>query len=265
MGEKRVDAGRRGRSGVVSPRGRGGSRRPFILLLALIAVLGTAAIVWTATRPRENAITTVDPTVTAGAAQGYLLGDPEAPVQILEWADFQCPACERFATITEPDVRSRIVDAGLASFRFYDFPLPQHRNAMNASLAAACANDQGKFWPYHDRLFQGQPEWSEERNPQDIYAGYARELGLDVGRWEECYESRRHERTILGNRAEGERRGVNQTPTFIIGNQRVPGAIGYDQFRALVDSAAARARAGGASPATTPAATPPAGGGSGSR
>ena len=251
MGEKRVDAGRRGRPGVVNARRRNESRRPFYIALALIALAGTGAIVYVATRPQQG-VATVDPNLPPAEAEGYLLGDPNAPVQILEFADFQCPACERFATITGPDVRKRIVDAGLASYRFYDFPLAIHRNAFNASLAAACANDQGKFWEYHDRLFLGQPEWSDERNPKGTYAGYARELGLDVARWEQCYESREHERTIIANRAEGERRQINQTPTFVIGNRVVPGAISYDQFRALVDTALAEARArdSAAAPAT---------------
>ncbi len=252
MGEKRVDAGRRGRPGVVKAR-RNESRRPFYIALAIIALVGTGAILYVATRSQDG-VATVAPTVTPGEAEGYLLGDPNAPVQILEFADFQCPACERFATITGPDVRSRIVDAGLASYRFYDFPLPMHRNAFNASLAAACANDQGKFWEYHDRLFLGQPEWSNERNPKGIYAGYARELGLDVSRWEQCYDSREHEGTILANKAEGERRQINQTPTFVIGNRIVPGAISYDRFRAIVDTVLAEARAAG--PASDSAAAP---------
>ena len=256
MGAKRVDAGRRGRSGVVSAR-RSDTRRRFYIVLALIAVVSTAAIAYVASRPAQG-VATVDPNLPPGEAKGYLLGDSAAPVEIIEFADFQCPACESFSTITEPDVRQRIVNAGLASFRFYDFPLPQHRNALNASLAAACASDQGKFWEYHDRLFAGQPDWSEMRNPQGTYAGYARELGLDVPRWEQCYESRTHERTILANKAEGERRGVSQTPTFIIGTRRVPGAVGYDRIRALVDSAAAEARASGAAPAGA-ASTAPAG------
>jgi protein-disulfide isomerase len=255
MGAKRVDAGRRGRPGVVSARRRGDSRRPFYVVLALIALAGTAAILYVATRP-EQGVATIDPTLPPGEAKGYLLGDSAAPVRILEFADFQCPACESFSTITEPDVRERIVNAGLASFRFYDFPLPQHRNAVNASLAAACANDQGKFWEYHDRLFAGQPDWSEQRNPQGIYAGYARELGLDVERWEECYEARTHERTILANKAEGERLGVSQTPTFVIGSRKVAGAIGYDRLRALVDSATADARASGAAARTSAPAAP---------
>lgn len=255
MGEKRVDAGRRGRPGVVKAR-RSESRRPFYIALAIIALVGTGAIVYVATRPQEGVATVAN--VTPGEAEGYLLGDPNAPVQILEFADFQCPACERFATITGPDVRSRIVDAGLASYRFYDFPLPMHRNAFNASLAAACANDQGKFWEYHDRLFLGQPEWSDERKPEGIFADYARELGLDVSRWEQCYDSREHERTILANKAEGERRQINQTPTFVIGNRVVPGAISYDRFRAIVDTvlAEARARDSAAAPAADSASAP---------
>jgi protein-disulfide isomerase len=214
--------------------------RGFYVVLAAVALIGVGAIAYQASRPRRAAVTTVDPGLPPAKAEGYLLGRPDAPVQILEFADFECPACGQFATVTEPDVRSRIVAPGLASLRFYDFPLPMHKNTWDASMAAACAADQGKFWEMHDRLFQGQDEWNGEatRNPKKVLLGYARALGLDAGRWEQCFDGRQRQRQIEANRAEAERRLVQQTPTFVIGRRMVPGAIGYDQFRALVDSAA---------------------------
>ncbi|MGH7664919.1 MAG: DsbA family protein [Gemmatimonadaceae bacterium] len=225
-------------------------------MLALVATVGVAAIVYAATRPDAAPVTTVADGTPLPEAQGYLLGDPNAPVQIIEFADFQCPACATFAIVTEPDVRERLVNTGQASYRFFDFPLPQHQNSIEASLAAACANEQAKFWEMHDGIFRQQNEWMFERNPKDVFEGVAQRIGLDAERWESCYDSREYERQILANKAAGERRGIQSTPTFIIGGRMTAGSISYDAIKALVDSAAARA------PSNDTAALPPAPSGS---
>jgi protein-disulfide isomerase len=184
----------------------------------------------------------VDVQATPAQAEGYLLGNPNAPVQIMEFADYECPHCGEFATITEPDVRKRIVEAGLASYRFFDFPLPGFRNSLPASNAAACADDQGKFWEMHDRLFHSQPEWSSQvtNNPKKIFLRYAKDIGLDTDAWGKCYDEQRHLPRILANRQEGIRRNVQSTPTFVIGSKMIAGAIPFDMLKAYVDSAAAQ-------------------------
>lgn len=215
--------------------------RGFYLGMAGVVVAGAAFLTWQYLKPKEGV--RLAAATTPVKAEGYLLGSATAPVQILEFADFECPACSNFSTITEPDVRKRIVEAGLASFRFYDFPLPQHKHTMKASNSAACANDQGKFWEMHDRIFAGQNEWAASRNPKGIFKDFAGEIGLDVPKWEECYEDGRHQARIEANRAEGERRGVSSTPSFVIGRRLVPGSLPYDVIKAYVDSATAEATA----------------------
>jgi protein-disulfide isomerase len=211
--------------------------------LAGVALAGAALIGYLATREKpQPATTSVDPNL-AREAEGYLLGDSTAPVQILEFADYECPACAQYATITEPDVRTRLVETGRASVRYFDFPLEQHRNTVGASNAAACAADQGKFWEMHDKLFAGQTEWNTQAtsNPKRIFARYAQEIGLNGAQWEQCFDSQKHSRRIQANKAEGERRQVRSTPTFIIGSRMIPGSLPYDMLKALVDSAATQA------------------------
>src|SRR4051812_9583493 len=137
---------------------RNASSRPkaFYWLLGAIVLVGVAALSYVATKPK-NAATIVNDTAdttNAGPSQGYVIGKVDAPVKIIEFADFECPSCAGFSVVTEPDIRTRIIDPGLASLTYYDFPLTQHRNTLAASNAAACADEQGKFWPMHDRLFQ---------------------------------------------------------------------------------------------------------------
>jgi protein-disulfide isomerase len=216
--------------------------RAFLWVLGLIALVGVAALGYVASKPRSSSADARDvaDTTNAGPAQGYLIGKVDAPVKIIEFADFECPACGGFATITEPDVRTRIIDPGLANLTYYDFPLTMHRNTLSASNAAACADEQGKFWPMHDRIFQGQEEWNGEATdaPKPFLKRYAGEIGLDVAKWETCYDARKYQKRISANLADGMRRGVNSTPTFIIGNKMYPSKLSYDELKKIVDSAA---------------------------
>jgi protein-disulfide isomerase len=213
------------------------NQAPFLAILGGIAVVGLGALLWLNNRPEAPILATnVDANMTM-EAKGYLLGNPDAPVQVLEWADFECPACSSFATLTEPDVRKRLVETGQVSFRFFDFPLSSHRNTWAASNAAACANDQNKFWEYHDELFARQDRWAGIPRPKGVFEDIAKTVALDVSAWEQCYDSQKHQAQIQANAREGEKRGVNQTPTFIIGTKRVPGAVGWDTFKAYVDTA----------------------------
>lgn len=232
--------GRR-RANVVNQQ-RAQSTRQFYLVLLAIAVIG-GLLIWRTAGKANSRVVAIDVKATPAQAEGYLMGNPDAPVQIMEFADFECPACGQFATVTEPDVRKRIVQSGLASYRFFDFPLTEiHKNTLAASNAAACASDQGKFWEMHDQLYQHQPEWSTEAtsDPKKFFERYANQIGLDASAWSKCYDDERHLQRIMSNRAEGERRHVQQTPTFIIGTKMIPGSLPYDVIKAYVDSAAAQ-------------------------
>ena len=235
-------------------RQRAGQNRALYLALGAIALVGAFLIYRSADKP-PRASTITDVPANNLQAEGYLKGNPNAPVQIIEFADFECPACAQFATITEPDVRTRLIETGVANLRFFDYPLSQHRNSLAAHNAAACAAEQGKFWEMHDKLFAGQVDWStgSTSNPDRIFTRYANEIGIDGNRWEECYDSRRHEARIRANAQEGERRRIQSTPTFVVGRRMVPGAISYDELKRLVDSA--RVDAPPANPATAPADT----------
>jgi protein-disulfide isomerase len=245
---------------VKAPAKSGDSKKRFLFILGAVAVLGGAFIAMQArgSGPAPRIVAELPPG-DAGKAQPYVYGKPDAPVTISEFADFECPACAQFATLTEPDVRTRLADVGLVSFRFYDFPLDQHRNSVLASLSAACAADQNKFWEMHDRIFAGQDAWASRPGESDaaanrrgsrLFAGYAKEVGLDESAWSTCVEDQRHLERIRANRQVGIERQVRSTPTFIVGNQMVPGALSYDALKRLVDSAMARrdTTAGSATP-----------------
>ena len=226
------------------------SKKLFVLALVAVALAGGALIAMQArgSGPTPRIVAELPPG-DAGQARPHVYGKPDAPVTITEFADFECPACAQFATLTEPDVRKRLADPGLVSFRFYDFPLEQHRNSVLASLSAACAEDQNKFWEMHDRIFGGQDAWasrpgesdaSAHRRASRLFLDYAKAIGLDEKAWSTCVEEQRHLGQIRANRQLGLQRQVRSTPTFVVGNQMSAGALSYDALKKLVDEAMAR-------------------------
>jgi len=275
MGKERLDAGRGRGQGVVKgapaggrPSGTGnrpknsragssGSKRWFYLVLAAVLVVGITALSYMASRPKNN-VSQIDSTITPVPNQGHVLGSDSAPVEVIEFADFECPACGSFATLTEPDVRSRLVNSGVVRFRFMDFPLQMHRNTWPAHRAAWCAGEQNKFWEMHDALFQNQDRWNGEATsrPDGVIADLAKQLGLNMSQYDQCVSSRKYQAQIQANVNEGIRLQVPSTPTFIIGNKRVTSAVSYDEFKRHIDEAlSTRTKAAPASSGAPSAAT----------
>lgn len=219
-----------------------GGMKGFYLALAAVAIIGAGILVYQITKPAVSipANVAVLPADTAGF-RGYVLGSDSAPVEIVEYGDYQCPGCANFDIVTLPDVKERLVATGKARFVYRDFPLDRiHPHARLAAHAAACADEQGKYWQMHDLLFQGQPDWSSG-NAERIIRGYAQAASLDMARYSECMESARYAGRIQASYEEGVALGVGGTPQFLIGG-RIYEGMGYDAMRRLVDSLAALPR-----------------------
>jgi protein-disulfide isomerase len=227
--------------------------KSFIALLAVVLVLGAGIIGYVAMRRPSVTSIAIDPNAPLPEAKGHTMGSESAPVEIVMFGDFECPGCGRWTNITEPDVKERLVKTGQARFVYMDFPLPGHPSTNDAHLAASCAEPQGKFWEMHDRIFANQHEWSQMANGRDmnaprIFKRYARELGLNTGAFNTCFDSREFDPQIRANYNYGVALGVNSTPTFRIGDRLLPGLLPYDVVKAIVDSlsgAQAAAAAGG--------------------
>ena len=195
---------------------------PFFILIAAVLAIGASAIVYKVNSAPKAIV--LPQGAALPKAEGHLLGDPNAPVTIMEFADFECPVCANWATVTEPDVRSRIIDKGLANMRFYDFPIPElHPNTLFAALTASCAADQGKFWEMHDALMAGQLDWEgrSNKNPKSVFDGYAKRIGLDQAKYDACYESRDNIAKIEANHQAGIAYQINGTPSFVIDGKNV--------------------------------------------
>lgn len=221
----------------------GRSLKTFYLALGVIAIVGIVLIVRAATRPPAAPLVMADcsgPPLGGAQAVGEVLGPDSAPVHIDEYSDFECPFCARFAIVTMPDVRQRLVPTGKVRWRFMDFPLQGHTKSPVAHVAAACAADQGKFWEMQDALYGGQNTWVEESRPEGKFLEYARRIGLDTDSFRVCLESRRPWPKIEANRCSGEKLGVSGTPTFFVNGREWPGPyLAFDDLTRIVDSVAA--------------------------
>src|SRR3989344_6783627 len=141
----------------------------------------------------------------------HTLISESAKVTIVEFADFQCPACGA----AHPIVKQLLADQkGNITFVYRHFPLPQHKNAILASKAAEAAGEQDKFWQMYDFLYQRQEEWSEIKNAEEIFTGYAKELQLDMDTFSEALSSSKYDDQIQQDKNDGVELGVNSTPSF---------------------------------------------------
>jgi len=170
-------------------------------------------------------------------------GNPNAPVTIVEFSDFQCPFCARFFAQTLPQIQQDYIDSGKVKLVFRDFPIDSiHPNAIAGSIAAHCANEQGKFWEYHDKLFEGQTQWARlsASDATNTFKQYATELGLNSDNFNSCLSSGKSLDEINSDYRDGINYGVTGTPAFFIGNDKdgyvtVIGAKPYSSFQQVID------------------------------
>lgn len=156
----------------------------------------------------------------------------DAKVTLVEFGDFQCPGCAA-AQPTVKQIKNDYKDKVNVVFRNY--PLPSHANAMAAATAAEAAASQGKFWEMHDKLYENQTEWSEEKDPSQKFAGYAQEIGLDIAKFKEDVTSNKFEEKIKTDEVNGNMLGVNSTPTFYLDGQKLEGIPSFEGLKILID------------------------------
>jgi len=217
----------------------------FYAILGAVAVAGVGLLGYQLSKPSTVSIpanVTVQPSDTAGF-HGYVMGSYSAAVEITEYADYQCPFCQTFATLQMPAIEERLIKTGRLRWRYRDFPLQQHPYSRLAAHSAACADEQGKFWPQHEQIYEGQPEWSASRDAAGIFRRYAREVGLDLDRYDACMTSHKYAGRIQASLDEGTRLGVSSTPTLVVGGRLYQGRFDSDAITRLVDSLAPRAAA----------------------
>ena len=167
-------------------------------------------------------------------------GDKNAKVTIIEFADFRCPFCEQFFTSTESQIIKDYVDTGKAQFVFRNFAFLGPAS-ITAADAAECANDQGKFWEYHDYLYKNQPsETDTSMYNTDTLTQAAVSLGMNDSQFRSCLDNKTDEDKVNKDMTDGQAAGVSGTPTFVINGNVLVGALPYSNFKAAIDQELAK-------------------------
>jgi len=215
--------------------------KKFYYLFGAVAVIGIGAVGYnvsasmfgsTASAPIELDLENDEALVEL--AQGVEKGDPDAPVTIVEFGDFQCPGCGSFALSVKPQLDGTLVASGQAKFVFYDFPLISiHPNAFLAARAARCSTDQDKYWEYHETLFRNQSRWSAASMPSSAFEDYAGEVGMDEAEFSSCLNSDKYADVISANMELGARMGVTGTPSIFVNANGETRRLGSSDFQSI--------------------------------
>jgi protein-disulfide isomerase len=172
------------------------------------------------------------PVVEVGTGGRPARGNPKAPVKIVEFSDYECPYCKK----GEEAVAQVMKEYGDRVQLYYrDFPLPFHKNARNAALAANCASAQGKFWEYHGKLFA-----IDELSTEKMKAT-AGDLGLDQAKFNACFDNQEFKAAVDKDMEDGQSVGVTGTPTFFVNGRVLTGAQPFEAFKEVIEEELARA------------------------
>lgn len=197
-----------------------------------------------------NKVMITEPEILEGA---IVYGNENAPVTIYEFSDYECPFCaaaegneEMVAVMKQrdpnyvaamPDVFKNYIDTGKVKLVFYNMALESlHPKVRVSHEATLCANEQGKWIEFHDKLFADRTTWTEESDRTAAMKAYAKDLGLDQAAFDECLDSNKYSAQIDAELAYGASLGVSGTPAFFVGKNFISGAQGYDVFESLIEA-----------------------------
>ena len=206
-----------------------------IILWAIITVVVIGSIfgiVKLASKSQTAGSDNLAITISAINDNENIKGDKEALATLIEYSDFQCPACGSYYPIVKKiseDMSAKV------RFAYRHFPLPQHKNAKLAATVAEAAGKQGKFWEMHDLIFQNQSDWSEDKNAATIFAKYAQEVGLDLARFQTDIASDEIKAKIENDYKSGVKAGVNSTPSFFLNGKKMDNPRNYDEFKNSIE------------------------------
>lgn len=198
-----------------------------LILIALVVIFG-GILLFNKKQDSSSGSSTSQPT-------NYVRGNTSSKVTLTEYGDFECPACSAYYPVVE-QVYDKYKDQ--IQFQFRNFPLRQiHLHAMQAHRAAIAANNQGKFWEMYSLLYKNHDSWTQESDPSATFRGYAQSLGLDMARYDGDVKSEITNSAINADIAEGQKLGVNSTPTFFINGKKIDNPRDVEAFNKVIEDA----------------------------
>ncbi len=219
---------------------------PIAIVLAGVMISG--AVLWTRVSP-QGAVNTgvvqqvtgdtqkVGGVVNVSADDDAVLGDPNAPITLIEFSDFQCSFCRKFMKETLPQIKKEYIDTGKARLVYRDFPLSFHPGAIPAAEGAECAREQGKFWDMHDAIFNEQEKQGSgtiQFTALDVKK-WAAKIVLNATKFNQCLDSRKYKAEVEKDIADGVVAGVSGTPAVFVNGRLVVGAQPFTAFKVVID------------------------------
>jgi len=210
---------------------------PFVIVIGIaLTTLGSGTLLYRAKRQQLKNIPESESVLAkTNTDSAHIRGNPDAPVTLEEFGDFQCPPCGKFSEFVEDllkeyNSRLRLV--------FRNFPLSGHEHAREAALAAEAAGLQGKFWEMHDTLYREQETWTKAPNVRELFESYAGTIGLDVDQFKKDMDGDKARERVDSDRALADFLGVKATPTLFINNRPVdPKDKNPEGVRAAINAA----------------------------
>lgn len=208
----------------------------FVTSVVVAAVVLAGAFMY---QPGERPTANVAITPATDPAGNAVLGNPDAPVTLIIFGDYECPYCERAYSDAEAKIRDTYVADGRVKMVFRDFPLNFHAAAVPAAEAAQCAGAQGQYWEYHDALFERQTELATLD-----YSALASELKLDRPLFEACIRERTFKDEVRADLLAGQALGVSGTPATFVNGTLVAGAYPFEEYQRIIESELKKAARG---------------------
>ena len=203
-------------------------------LLWALVIAGTTGLVFGmvklgGSKPDQSAVL-----INAVSPTDRTKGNKEAKVVVVEYSDFQCPACAYYY----PLLKKLSLDFGAQiSFTYRHFPLRQHQNAKNAAYAAEAAGKQNKFWEMHDLIFENQTSWENRGDAKNIFNDYAQKLGLNMEQFKNDFDSKEIKDKVENDFQSGVQSNINATPTVFLNGKKINLPPNYDELADIINEA----------------------------
>jgi len=169
------------------------------------------------------------------STEGRTLGPADARVTVEEYSDFQCPFCARAAESMVPKIEEQYVADGRVRLVYHPMGMIGDESVWSAE-AAECANEQGKFWDYHDKLYENQEGENQGAFAIDNLKRFAQEMGLDTQTFNQCIDSHKYEALVKAETQEALEKGITSTPTFVIGDETIAGPGSFEQLQEAIEA-----------------------------
>lgn len=208
----------------------------FLAVILALLIAGVGALVLMSRGGHAPAAT--DLTVNPDGLVTLTLGSAEAPIEVWEGSDYQCPDCARYELEEMPAIRERFIATGRVRWRYLLFALPGHAEAVPATEAVACAQEQGQAAAeaMHTGLFETRDEWARSPEHHQVFRRLAEQRGLDLASWETCMSEERHRAAVERTWREAQRVGIPGTPTVLLFGRFYVGGLTANQLQRVLDA-----------------------------